>query len=59
MLTVVFLAAVVSCFLLLGIWLRLMAMEEKFDHLMMLLVAPQPEEEPEQEPATDLAAFRH
>jgi len=56
MLMVVFLAAIFTCFLLLGIWLRLMAMEQKFDHLMMLLVAPEPQEQPQQELVTDFAA---
>ena len=56
MLTVVFLAAIFTCFLLLGIWLRLMPMEQKFDHLMMLLVATEPQEQPQQGPVTDFAA---
>jgi hypothetical protein len=44
MLTVVFLAAIFACFLLVGFWLRLKAMEEKFDYLTQLLLAPPTEE---------------
>jgi hypothetical protein len=44
MLTVVFLAAIFACFLLVGLWLRLKAMEEKFDYLTQLLLAPPAEE---------------
>jgi hypothetical protein len=46
MLTVVFLAAIFACFQLLGMWLRLKAMEQKFDYLMELLLAPTTEEQP-------------
>ena len=46
MLTVVFLAAIFACFQLLGMWLRLKAMEQKFDSLMELLLAPTTEEQP-------------
>ena len=48
MLTVVFLAAIFACFQLLGMWLRLKAMEQKFDYLMELLLAPTTEEQPRQ-----------
>jgi hypothetical protein len=33
-----------ACFLLVGLWLRLKAMEEKFDYLTQLLLAPPTEE---------------
>jgi hypothetical protein len=49
MLTVVFLAAIFACFQLLGMWLRLKAMEQKFDYLMELLLAPTTEEQPRQQ----------